>query len=94
MRRGVGRAGCGIAYGHVLQCRGRRSQELERLAKAARYGHPGLRINAGHGLNTAFDSIFEGGSALGHLEYRPSIVARAVMVGMERAVREIKELMA
>jgi len=52
----------------------------------------GLLVNAGHGLN--YDNVsriasIEGlrGLYIGH-----SIVSRAVLVGMERAVREMKEL--
>ena len=72
------------------------AKELERLAEAARYGHQrGLRINAGHGLNTVnLTSFLKAVPHLGTLNIGHSIVARAVMVGMERAVREIKELMA
>ena len=53
----------------------------------------GLRVNAGHGLNyrnvmsvAAIDTIEE--LNIGH-----AIVARAVLVGMERAVSEMKDLM-
>lgn len=72
------------------------AKELERLAEAARYGHQrGLRINAGHGLNTVnLTPFLKAVPHLGTLNIGHSIVARAVMVGMERAVREIKELMA
>lgn len=72
------------------------AKELERLAEAARYGHQrGLRINAGHGLNYVnLTPFLKAVPHLGTLNIGHSIVARAVMVGMERAVREIKELMA
>ena len=72
------------------------TKELERLAEAARYGHQrGLRINAGHGLNYVnLTPFLKAVPHLGTLNIGHSIVARAVMVGMERAVREIKELMA
>lgn len=72
------------------------AKELERLAAAARYGHQrGLRINAGHGLNTVnLTPFLKAVPHLGTLNIGHSIVARAVMVGMEQAVREIKELMA
>ena len=60
-------------------------------AKAA--GKLGLRVAAGHGLNyqnvlpvAAIREIEE--FNIGH-----SIVARALLVGMERAVREMKELL-
>ena len=70
--------------------------ELRRLAAAAEYGHArGLRINAGHGLN--YDNLPVFLRTVPHLEVLNighSIVARAVMVGMEQAVREMKALLA
>ena len=71
------------------------AQELERLAEAARYGHQlGLQINAGHGLN--YRNLTPFVKAVPHLHtlnIGQSIVARAVLVGMEQAVREMKDLM-
>ena len=70
--------------------------ELRRLAAAAEYGHArGLRINAGHGLN--YDNLPVFIRTVPHLDVLNighSIVARAVMVGMEQAVREMKALLA
>ena len=70
--------------------------ELKRLAAAAEYGHArGLRINAGHGLN--YDNLPVFLRTVPHLEVLNighSIVARAVLVGMEQAVREMKALLA
>ena len=72
-----------------------RTAELRRLAAAAEHGHRlGLRINAGHGLN--YDNLPAFLAAVPHLDtlnIGHSIVARAVMVGMERAVREMKDLL-
>ena len=70
--------------------------ELRRLAAAAERGHGlGLQINAGHGLNAAnLPAFLKAVPHLDTLNIGHSIVARAVMVGMDRAVREIKELMA
>lgn len=69
--------------------------ELRRLAAAAERGHSlGLQINAGHGLNVAnLPAFLKAVPYLDTLNIGHSIVARAVMVGMDRAVREIKELM-
>ena len=71
------------------------ADELRRLAAAAEYGHArGLRINAGHGLN--YENLPEFLRAVPHLEVLNighSIVARAVMVGMAQAVREMKGLL-
>jgi pyridoxine 5-phosphate synthase len=68
--------------------------ELDRIRKAANWGvSEGLRVNAGHGLNyknvqaiAAIDSISE--LNIGH-----SIVANAVFVGWEAAIKQMKELM-
>lgn len=73
----------------------KQQEELQRLVAAARHGHGiGLQINAGHGLNTENLPPFL--AAVPHLDtlnIGHSIVARAVMVGMVEAVREIKALM-
>ncbi len=73
-----------------------REVELLRLVAAARHGHQiGLQVNAGHGLN--YDNLTAFLKAVPHLDtlnIGHSIVARAVMVGMVQAVREMKALMA
>ncbi len=73
-----------------------REVELLRLVAAARYGHGlGLQINAGHGLN--YDNLAAFLAAVPHLvvlNIGHSIVARAVMVGLPQAVREMKMLLA
>ena len=73
-----------------------RAAELRRLVEAAQYGfRAGLRINAGHGLN--YENLPAFLAAVPHLDtlnIGHSIVARAVLVGMERAVREMKGLLA
>jgi pyridoxine 5-phosphate synthase len=67
--------------------------ELGKIAEAIRVGKQcGLGVNAGHGLNyrNIAPVVALGGIAeynIGH-----SIVSRAVLVGMERAVREMVEL--
>ena len=61
------------------------------LAEAHRLG---LKVNAGHGLN--YDNLSGFLKAVPHLDtlnIGHSIVARAVMVGLVRAVREMKELL-
>ena len=73
-----------------------RAAELLRLVEAAQYGfRAGLRINAGHGLN--YENLPAFLAAVPHLDtlnIGHSIVARAVFVGMEQAVREMKVLLA
>lgn len=71
-----------------------RKAELAKLEMAVRAGRKlGLQVNAGHGLNyvnvrdvVALDGIQE--LNIGH-----SIVSRAVLVGMDRAVREMVALL-
>ncbi|WP_221074299.1 pyridoxine 5'-phosphate synthase [Agarivorans aestuarii] len=68
--------------------------ELKKIAAAASYAaDKGLKVNAGHGLHyhnvlpiAAMPEIIE--LNIGH-----AIIARAVMVGMDAAVREMKALM-
>ena len=71
-----------------------RAIELLRLVAAAKHGHQiGLQINAGHGLH--YDNLAAFLAAVPHLDtlnIGHSIVARAVMVGMAQAVREMKRL--
>ncbi|HZY04769.1 MAG TPA: pyridoxine 5'-phosphate synthase [Anaeromyxobacteraceae bacterium] len=74
---------------------GDRRRELARLVDAAKAAtRLGLKVAAGHGLNyqnllpvAAIQEIEE--FNIGH-----AIVGRAVLVGMERAVREMKDLIA
>ncbi len=71
----------------------RRDAELSRLIDAAKVASKmGLKVNAGHGLN--YQNIFDVVAIpeieefnIGH-----SIIARSVYVGLERAVREMVEL--
>lgn len=49
----------------------------------------GLRVNVGHGLNYRNTGRFVPIEAIGEFSIGHSIVARAVLVGMERAVREM-----
>lgn len=69
--------------------------ELDRLIAGARLAHRhGLRVNAGHGINLA---NLAGILRIPHLEVLNighSIVARAVLVGMGAAVREMLDAMA
>jgi pyridoxine 5-phosphate synthase len=71
-----------------------RAREFERLCAAAKFGSRlGLIVNAGHGLNyhnvepiAAIPEIVE--LNIGH-----AIVARAIIDGLSKAVRDMKELM-
>lgn len=64
--------------------------ELERLIKGAEYAHQlGLRVNAGHGINLENISRILEMPHLEVLNIGHSIIARALMVGMESAVKEM-----
>jgi pyridoxine 5-phosphate synthase len=73
-----------------------REEELARIASAAAFGRrAGLQINAGHGLNYEnLPAFLNAVPWLDTLNIGHSIVARAVLVGMVQAVREMKELLA
>jgi pyridoxine 5-phosphate synthase len=66
--------------------------ELARIAAAAREGHRlGLEIAAGHGLHYTNVQPVAAIGEIVELNIGHAIVARAVLVGLERAVREMKE---
>lgn len=83
-----------IHTGLYANAKGRKQiEELHRIREAVRVGiNLGLSVNAGHGLNyhnvKALASI-EGlrGLYIGH-----SIISRAIFTGLERAVRDMKDL--
>jgi pyridoxine 5-phosphate synthase len=65
-------------------------EELQKVIAAAREAHSlGLEVKAGHGLNYFNVSRIAEIPEIVELSIGHSIVARAVMVGMERAVREM-----
>jgi pyridoxine 5-phosphate synthase len=69
-------------------------RELARLRRAAGHGRArSLDVHAGHGLT--YENVAHV-AAIGDIEelnIGHSVVSRAVLVGMERAVREMKEVM-
>jgi len=68
-------------------------EELERVKKAVKKAHDiGLLVNAGHGLNYINVSKIAAIKGLRGLYIGHSIVAMSVYVGIEKAVREMKEL--
>lgn len=71
-----------------------RVRELDRLKAAAKFAASlGLRVNAGHGIDYRnIDGILEI-PGLNELNIGHSIIGRAIMVGMERAVGEMLTLM-
>lgn len=75
------------------EARQRIADELQRLRRAAALGRSlGLDVHAGHGLTyenvTPIAAIHE----IEELNIGHSVVSRAVLIGMERAVREMKEI--
>lgn len=70
-------------------------RELARLKGAARLaGERGLRVNAGHGLNYRNTTPILQLPGLEELNIGHAIVSRAVVVGLEQAVREMCALIA
>jgi pyridoxine 5-phosphate synthase len=67
--------------------------ELRRLHDACLQGHKlGLQINAGHGLHLGNTRAVASLPYMTELNIGHSIIARAIFVGLEAAVREMKEL--
>jgi len=85
-----------IHTGHYADAENEQDQKMEliRLIEGIQYAHAnGLKVNAGHGLNyfnvkpiAAIEEIIE--LNIGH-----AIVARAVIDGLDKAVRDMKKLM-
>ncbi|HEX8296005.1 MAG TPA: pyridoxine 5'-phosphate synthase [Chthoniobacteraceae bacterium] len=68
--------------------------ELKRLQVAAEHAHGyGLQVNAGHGINYTNIALIRMIPRLAELNIGHSIVSRAVLVGLEPAVREMLEAM-
>jgi pyridoxine 5-phosphate synthase len=71
-----------------------REAALRKLVDAARFGRRlGLEVHAGHGLTYGNVRAVAQQNELTELNIGHSIVARAVLVGMERAVREMLDAM-
>lgn len=70
------------------------SHELRRVTEAASLGRQlGLKIHAGHGLNYHNVHAIAGISEIEELNIGHAIVAHAIFVGLEQAIREMKSLM-
>lgn len=68
--------------------------ELDKLRRASAYAAQiGLHVHMGHGLNYVNVRPIATIPHLEELNIGHSIVSRAVLVGMERAVREMKEIL-
>jgi pyridoxine 5-phosphate synthase len=81
------------AYADARDARSREAA-LRRVVDAARFGRKlGLDVHAGHGLTYQNVGAIAAISEMSELNIGHNIVARAVLVGMERAVREMLEAM-
>lgn len=77
-------------HGRALRAAG---AELARIQRAAALGCSlGLAVHAGHGLTYENVAAVAGIDGIEELNIGHSVVSRAVLVGMERAVREMKQL--
>jgi len=81
--------------GHYADAAGEaRAAELRRICGAVEYGRRiGLKVNAGHGLN--YDNVgpIAALPGIAELNIGHAIVAQALFIGWEAAVRQIKRLM-
>lgn len=69
--------------------------ELERIRKAAQYGKSiGLRVNAGHGLHEGNVEPIAAIAELSELNIGHAIVAEALFKGWQKAITDMKTLMA
>ncbi len=83
-----------IHTGLYANARGKkREEELQSVTEAVRMANKqGLSVNAGHGLNYLNAKNIASIRGVRGLYIGHSIVSRAILVGLERAVREMKEL--
>jgi pyridoxine 5-phosphate synthase len=73
---------------------GARAREFERLRVAAKQAASlGLTVNAGHGLNYHNVQPIAAIAEIVELNIGHSIVARAIIDGLAKAVRDMKQLM-
>lgn len=81
------------AYADAQDARGREAA-LRKVTDAARHGRKlGLGVHAGHGLSYSNVQSIAAIPELEELNIGHAIVSRAVLVGIERAVREMAELL-
>jgi len=70
------------------------ARELDRIIEAVKLGKSlGLRVNAGHGLN--YDNVTEIASigGISELNIGHAIIAQAVFLGLDQAVKQMRALM-
>ena len=68
--------------------------ELLRIRTAAAYGHSlGLKVNAGHGLHFGNVQAIAAIAEIAELNIGHALVAEAIFMGWENAIRTMKRLM-
>ncbi|MCP4334900.1 MAG: pyridoxine 5'-phosphate synthase [Gammaproteobacteria bacterium] len=84
-----------IHTGHYADAHGDEQLELlSRLNDAIAYAHgKGLQVNAGHGLNRHNVRPVAANPLVSELNIGHAIIADAVFLGLEQAIRDIKEIM-
>ncbi len=90
----TGAHGIEIHTGRYANAAGNAAREVEEIARAAAAARAlGLEVHGGHGLN--YDNVIPIAAIpeIVELNIGHSIVARAIMVGMEQAVREMRILL-
>lgn len=81
------------SYAEVKTVR-ERDIELQRIIKAAQFARQaGLVVNGGHGLNYQNVQAIARIPEMNELNIGHGIIARAIFMGLENAVREMKQLM-
>jgi pyridoxine 5-phosphate synthase len=74
---------------------GTRHHELARITRAAAHGHAmGLQVNAGHGLNYHNVQPIVAIAEIQELNIGHAVIAEAVFIGLDAAVRKMKALLA
>lgn len=93
--REVGAPVIELHTGTYANARGpQREAELRRIQEAARHAHAiGLQVNAGHGLDYENTRAIAAIGLIEELNIGHAIVARALFVGIRRAVEEMRALM-
>ncbi len=83
-----------IHTGHYADAHGEQQlDQLARINEAIAYAHgKGLQVNAGHGLNRHNVRPIAANPLVTELNIGHSIVADAVFLGLEKSIRDIKQL--
>ena len=84
-----------IHTGHYADAQGdEQLMLLTRINDAVAYAHEqGLQVNAGHGLNRHNVTPIAANPLVSELNIGHAIVAEAVFLGLEKSIRDIKQLM-